>query len=122
MTLPHSISVTVGLLEAFQKLTETKNYLALPKPPRYESVIYGRDNGSTYKRQLSRVDLLERKLSTLKYVDEVCFDHTAWLTADLETTNFQTAQRRLATLKTKIESIMVKWAASLPDDKPRKVP
>lgn len=121
MTLPHSITVTVGLLEAFQKLTETKDYLSRPKKPQYELTYYGR-GGDTYDRELSHVDLLENKLRQLKYVDEVCFDHQAWLTVDFKTSNFHLARQRLATLKTKIECIMVKWAASLPDDKSRKLP
>lgn len=112
----HDIRCHVDLLEIFRHLTKGKDISAPPKRKTYQRVGYGRGINVSYTtRQLSRIDQLQATLESLRYVDEVCFDHQAWAIVCPETDRFPVADRRLAEVKAKIQRAMERWAASLPE-------
>jgi len=59
-------------------------------------------------------DQLQARIERLKYVDEVCLTHQAWMIVATETSRFDVAERRLKNVKAKVMRVITKWAESLP--------
>lgn len=114
---PAEITATVNLLDAFRGYIEGKNYLSPPKRRKTMQIGYGRDfNHRIIDREMSNIDLLEEKLNRIKYVNEVCFDHMAWVTIYTDTSNFAVAERRYRTTVEKIDRTLRRWAEALPNE------
>lgn len=116
---PISITVNVGLLDAFREHTQGKDFMSRPKRRRTQTIQYGRDGTNLIDREMSHVDRLQEKIEKLKHIDEVCFDHQAWAVIATDTNNFKVAHYRVLAAINKIDAIIERWAKALPDEEPR---
>ncbi len=108
------ISYTHNILDIFHKATEGRDFLSRPKRRRTQTIMYGRDRPTYIERDMSHCDILVERLERLRYVDEACLDHQAWVTIDPDTDRFPAAERRVKATTAKVERAILRWAAALP--------